>query len=140
DAWEAVFTPEVLGRHQFTVAAWSDPFDYWRYRALTFTEETPDDEVEVELQGAGILLKERLDRAKGEDRRLLDDALDRINSTAPLHDRLVVALSAELDAAMTRQHDKACEEVLRPHLELIVDPVLGRTGAWYEMFPRSEGG
>src|SRR2546423_4038114 len=88
DAWEAAFTPVVLGRHQFTVAAWSDPFDYWRHRALTFTETTPDDEVEVELQGAGILLKERLDRAQGEDRRLLGGALVRINSNPPLHGRL----------------------------------------------------
>src|SRR2546423_321373 len=86
DAWEAAFTPVVLGRHQFTVAAWSDPFDYWRHRALTFTETTPDDEVEVELQGAGILLKERLDRAQGEDPRPLDDAPARLHPTPPLQD------------------------------------------------------
>ena len=66
--------------------------------------------------------------------------VEQLLSDGPLEQRLRLALSESVHGTMTRHHDKATEEVLRPHLEVIVDRPLARTGAWYEMFPRSEGG
>jgi starch synthase (maltosyl-transferring) len=140
DSWHGEYTPKALGRHTFTIAGWSDPFDWWRHRASTFSSETSLEEVDVELAEAAVMVKERLGRAKGDDRAVLDAVLERLNGGGTYAERLNAALDGDLHEVMIRLHDKKSEEVFRPHVEVIVDRRRARLGAWYEMFPRSEGG
>src|SRR5439155_6007903 len=62
----------------------------------TTTAPTPVDEVEVELQEAAALIKERAGRARGDDRAALEDVIEQLLSDGPLEQRLRLALSEAL--------------------------------------------
>ena len=51
----------------------------------------------------------------------------------------MIALEADLQAAMTTRADRSRATRYERVLEVMVEPVRARYGAWYEMFPRSAG-
>ncbi len=137
-ACRAVVRFDEPGRYEFEVQAWADRFATWR-RDLRRRAEV-DEPLEVEfLVGAELL--ERLGPAvpRGDRSRLLD-AAQQLRSTTCSDS---VRLSAGLDDAVAAiaegvpDPDDRSRSTRHP---VRVDRELAVAGAWYEFFPRSEGG
>src|SRR5439155_24483293 len=138
DQWEAAFTPDELGAHTFVVEAWTDRFATWRH------------DIEVKLRA-----NQQVELELEEGARLLEDVAGRVDATD--RERVLTAAAALRDA--THATEQRLAAGLDPALPRIVDPVpdprdltasderplwvdrpRALVGAWYELFPRSEGG
>jgi starch synthase (maltosyl-transferring) len=142
DRWHGSFAADGLGRHRYTIAAWTDRWLTWRRDLRTRVEAGQD--VDVDLRIGADLVAEAAVRADLEtngtgrsDAALLDAAARELRSDRPQVDRIARALAEDLDGAMARHADRSHETVREPALELIVEPVRARFSTWYELFPRS---
>jgi starch synthase (maltosyl-transferring) len=116
DHWAAAFSVEKLGRYQYKVRGWVDPFLTWR-RDLVKRKDAGQD-LSVDFLIGSRLVKDELlaDEKRGAE------------------ERYQAAMSAD-------QPPPAREAVVESDaLEVVVDPVKARFSAWYEMFPRSARG
>ncbi|MGE5640269.1 MAG: alpha-1,4-glucan--maltose-1-phosphate maltosyltransferase [Clostridia bacterium] len=120
DRWSASFTVEKMGRYQYTVRGWTDPFLTWQ-RDLVKRREAGQDLSTDFLIGAGLVpspLKDLLsDPGKSSDER---------------YDAALAATPAPPDASRVTTYERV--------LEVSVDAVKARFSSWYEMFPRSARG
>jgi len=116
DHWAAAFTVEKLGRYQYKVRGWVDPFVTWRRDLVKRNDAGQDLSVDFligsRLVRSGILADEK---RSAEERY---QAAMNAEVPPPAREALV-----ESDA-----------------LEVVVDPVKARFSSWYEMFPRSARG
>ena len=117
DHWAAAFTVEKLGRYQYKVRGWVDPFLTWRRDLVKRRDAGQDLSIDL-LIGSALL-----------PGSILGDA------TRSADERYQAAMTAELPPP-------APETVVESHpaLEVRVDPVKARFSTWYEMFPRSVRG
>jgi starch synthase (maltosyl-transferring) len=140
DRWAAEVAPDGDGEWSFSVEGWSDPVASWRHVAEV---KIPAD-IDVDLVFTeGALLVERaatsLPRGTAEERRLLRDAAKAIRDRRrPPPVRLAAALAPDVTAILDRYplRDLVTEDGPYP---LRVDRERALFGAWYELFPRSEG-
>jgi starch synthase (maltosyl-transferring) len=119
DHWEASFRVEKLGRYEYTVRGWVDPFLTWQQNLKKRRDAGQDLSIEFQI---GSQLAPR------EIKRFLSD------DSIPQEDRYRAAMEA-------RSAEPPPEKVTtyETTLEVVVDPVKARFSAWYEMFPRSAG-
>ena len=142
DSWTADFIAGEPGWHEFTVAAWVDPFATWQ-RHLRAKAGAGQD-VSLELLEGSLLVREAGARAaqvgSGRTDEWWFDAHATLLSdeTAPLEERLALALSTPLAEAMFDYADRR-DATTHSTLRIWVDRTRARVGAWYEMFPRSAG-
>jgi starch synthase (maltosyl-transferring) len=140
DTYEGTFPVEVLGRHQWTIEAWIDPFASWR-EELRRKVEFGEPDLSGELSEGVLLLEAAKERAKGGDRKLIKATLETLAD--PAVDAALkhqAALDGELAAAIDRHPDRSQCATLDASLTLDADRERARFGAWYELFPRSWGG
>src|SRR2546430_4118859 len=131
DRWVGSFVPEQPGRHVYAIEAWTDEFATWRH-GFELKQRAGADLTLDAIEGAGMLTKAQAggQAAAAVILKQCEDFLQ-TGDAAPL-------LGAELKDAMA-------ESQLRPDLTrsqlfpLVVDRPRARTGAWYEMVPRSQG-
>ncbi len=131
DRWFGSFVPDQPGRHVYAIEAWTDEFATWR-RGFEFKKKAGLDLTLDAIEGAGMLTKAQAGghAAAAVILRQCEDFLQ-TGDAAPL-------LSDQLQDAMA-------ESQLRPDLTrsqlfpLMADRPRARTGAWYEMVPRSQG-
>ena len=136
DRWRADFPLTRLGRHEYAVEAWRNPFAVYRYELGKKHEARLD--LKLEIQEGIELVHDAILHAKAAV----------IHRLQPLHDELqradetsaaALLLSAELFGLMA-------EADLRPfRVRSQVIPVdAERSGAafasWYQLFPRSQSG
>jgi starch synthase (maltosyl-transferring) len=138
DRWEGVLEPTTLGSHEFVIETWTAAYATWRHKATTKVDAGQDVEVELE---EGALLLERAATAAGdaEAQALLEGAAQlRDKGLAP---RARMARALDTDVAELVEGPLPGDEVTRtePH-PLWVDRERALYSAWYELFPRSEGG
>ncbi|MGH7467725.1 MAG: alpha-1,4-glucan--maltose-1-phosphate maltosyltransferase [Longimicrobiales bacterium] len=134
DRWHAQFQVERLGRYQYTVLAWPDPFQTWR-RDLE-KRIAAGQELSVELRiGAqwvdaavfaapaqpGLQLAHYAALLRGDD-------LERARA---------IAFDPELAQLMTAHTSREHASRYPRTLEVVVDPTRAGFSAWYELFPRS---
>ena len=131
DLWSGSFVPDQLGRHVYAIEAWTDEFATWR-RGFELKQKAGVDVTLDAIEGAGMLTK-----AQGGGHEATAVILKQCEEylqtgdTAPL-------LTPELQDAMA-------EGQFRPDLTrsqlfpLVADRPRARSGAWYEMVPRSQG-
>jgi starch synthase (maltosyl-transferring) len=131
DRWGGSFLPDAPGHYLYAIEAWTDEFGTWRHgfelKHRAGAELTLD-----AIEGAGMLTKAQPvgHAAAAVIQRQCEDYLQ-TGDAAPL-------LTAELKHAMA-------ESQLRPDLTrspsfpLVAERPRARTGAWYEMVPRSQG-
>jgi len=150
DRWTASFTPDALGGWEYAVEGWVDGFGTWLERFRKKVDVRQD--LELELRGGAELLqaaatrarRESLDRSgngadPAEDAALLDSLSTRLVATASsVDERIRIALDESVATVARRWPDRSHAARSEP-LGVVVDPVLGRTSAWYELFPRSFG-
>jgi starch synthase (maltosyl-transferring) len=117
DHWAASFTVQKLGRYQYKVRGWVDPFLTWRRDLVKRRDAKQDLTVDL-LIGAA----------------LIDDSILRDEKRS---------VDERYQAAMTADVPRPAREAVvesEPELEVVVDPVKARFSTWYEMFPRSVRG
>ncbi|HZQ73545.1 MAG TPA: alpha-1,4-glucan--maltose-1-phosphate maltosyltransferase [Burkholderiales bacterium] len=117
DHWAASFRVERLGRYEYTVRAWTDPFLTWQ-RDLEKRHAAGQDLSMDFLIGADLAL--------AEVGRVLE------NRTLDAEARYRAALAAK-PPLPPQERTVTYERTL----EAVVEPVRARFSAWYEMFPRS---
>lgn len=142
DRFEARLVPTSEGDWTFRVEGWSDPYGTWAHDAEIKVEAGVD--VELMLT-EGALLLERAAGRTGEQAmpdeavRVLRDAVDALRDVRDTpHQRLSAGLSAAVHAALAQTPLR--DSVTRsPSYPLVVERPLALAGAWYEIFPRSQG-
>ncbi len=134
----ATVTLDAPGRYEFEVQAWVDQFATWRHDLRIRADAGDPLDVEFEV---GAQLLERLVGGIGKsDRARLRDTVEQLRSST-CSDR--VRLTAALDdavAATTASVPDPDDTTTSTHHPLRADRELAVHGAWYELFPRSEGG
>jgi starch synthase (maltosyl-transferring) len=126
--------------HRYAVEAWRDVFGTWRdgiRKKLDAGVAVPN-----EVEEGRQLLEAALQRAEiagpSDDVRLLGDALAVLRRARSEATRAAAMLGDELLAAMRRHPDRRFAS-RSPELRVVVDRERARFGAWYELFPRSQG-
>ena len=139
DRWQAAFTTDALRPYEYTVEAWIDRFESWRDEVAKKSGAGQD--VASELLEGAVILRDALGRAGATaDGALLDETAAVVgNAALDQSVRVGRALDAAVAAAMSRHPDRSRATRYEPVLEVTVERVLARFGAWYEMFPRSAG-
>ncbi len=162
DRWSASFRVRALGRYEYTLQAWIDRFASWREAVAKkyAAGQSVDDEL---LEGAalvrdtaaaiggarradgGLLVQAAagsppppFERDEDVQRWLLRQA-DLLAGDLPDADRMAIALSPRLVAAMTLHADRREAATWDRIATVQVERERARAGAWYEMFPRSAG-
>jgi starch synthase (maltosyl-transferring) len=127
-------------RHAYAVEAWRDAFGSWREGL----RKKVDAGVAVpnEIEEGRLLLEGALRRSEeaeaGDDALRIRAALDSLKR-ARSEPRRAAALVAEDLLAAVRRHPDLRFASRSPELPLVVDRERARFGAWYELFPRSQG-
>ena len=135
DRWRAEFHVEQLGRYSYTVEAWVDHFKTWRKDLAKRIQAGQD--ISIDLLAGAQLARDAAKRASKQDAKTLSDWADRLADEKSAPDtRREAALDAAMAELMARYPDRHFSTT-HPELHIVVDPVLARFGAWYEIFPRS---
>ena len=138
DRWQALVTIDRPGHHQFVIDAWVDRVATWRRDVQLKAGAGLDVATELE---EGALLFERLASHLPPPRRALvsDAALALRRTDDPVERRLNAGLDDAVAAAAAGV--PLPEDVVSAlPVEVWVDRPKARFSAWYELFPRSEGG
>lgn len=137
DRWAGEFVAAELGQYVYTLSAWVDAYGTWV--ADLAKRVKAGAEISVELLQGVQLLQAAAARAKGEDRRELANAAERLRelSSGNPQAALEFAQGSDLTERVTRHRDFSQDVRYERELRVVVDPPLARFGAWYEMFPRS---
>ncbi|HEX2883556.1 MAG TPA: maltotransferase domain-containing protein, partial [Candidatus Limnocylindria bacterium] len=126
--------------HRFAIEAWRDHFGTWRDGLRKKLEASVP--VPAELEEGRIMLVAALARAElaeaADDLRVIRDALADFNRARSTATRAAPLLDERLLAAMRRHPDRR-SATRSTELRVVVDRERARFGAWYELFPRSQG-
>jgi len=130
DRWRGEFTPPKPGWYEFAIEAWTDQFATWR-KEFRLKQEAGQD-ISVEAQEGHQLLGELMPRDTAA-RRPVEAAMKKFAAKADP----AVLLDEALAAAMAKSDVRP--DLSRSHVvPLVADRERARTGAWYEMVPRSQ--
>jgi starch synthase (maltosyl-transferring) len=141
DRWSARVALPRIGRHRYSIEAWRDAWGSWREGLVKKVEAKVP--VATELAEGRLLLAGAMARAELAGARVdlasMGEALAR-SRRARSERRAAAALSEERLLAIVRRHpDRSWSTHLDRELPLMVDRERARFGAWYELFPRSQG-
>jgi len=131
DRWHASFTPTETGRYVYQIEVWSDRFSSWRNGFLLKQNAGQDVSVDA-LEGAD-LITELLPRSWPEQ-SVVQTALGKFK-TSGRPDALLSPEVAQAMAKTTIRHDVSLSDAI----PLMIERERARSGAWYEMVPRSQG-
>lgn len=136
DRWSGSFVLEKIGTCWFTIEAWVEVFDSWRRDALRKRDAGQDISSDL-LEGRALFLA-ALPRAQDADKARLQTLASEIagGDAAAL---AAVLLGDEAAHLMQRCPDRSAASRAPREWPIICDRVRARLGAWYEMFPRSQG-
>ena len=138
DLWTGTIEPTDLGLHQFVVEAWTDRFATWVHDVTI--KHAAGQDIELELEEGALILESRRPQLHTNDRPLVDHAIATLrDADQAIEDRLATATAPELTTALSDVPDPI-DRTSSETLELWVDRERAVFGAWYELFPRSEGG
>lgn len=140
DGWRGSIRPDAMGDWTFEIEAWGDPWGTWAHRAAIKIPAGVD--VELELLEGSLLLHRAADELPAECRvereHLLVAGRTMRSGALPVP----VRFAASTDPQVVRILDTypIREQVTRSGpWPLRVQRRRALVGAWYEMFPRSEG-
>ncbi len=137
DRWRGEFPLDRNGRYVFTIEAWTDLFASWE-RGFRKKAEAGRD-VAADLREGIAFIEAAARRAEGEERMAIDAALERLRALGEPRGAATIVSDPKLLDLMARLGERWSSTEYRPPLEVVADRPLARCGAWYEMFPRSQG-
>ncbi|HHU08440.1 MAG TPA: alpha-1,4-glucan--maltose-1-phosphate maltosyltransferase [Intrasporangiaceae bacterium] len=138
--WEATVSAPRTGLWHYRVEGWSDPYGTWRHDAMIKIAAGVDVELMLE-EGARVFeraLAAPIERT-AEQEQILRAAIATLRDTeAGTQVRLDAGAA---DPARTEMTVRPLREMVSPSpaYPLLVERTLALCGAWYEIFPRSEG-
>jgi starch synthase (maltosyl-transferring) len=135
DRWWAVFTVSELGRYRYSFHGWVDHFETWRRDLLKRISADQDTPVDY-LIGADHV-EAAAKRSNGSDADWLSEQADFLRSDNPIAERRERGTAEALNRCVKSHPDRRFATEYERELEIVVDPILGRFSAWYELFPRS---
>ena len=131
DRWHGRFTPPMPGAYLFAIEAWTDQFATWR-KEFTLRKEAGQDLSLPAREGHELLAKLMPQDRKA---RLVAEAYAKKFAA---EGNAGFLLDDVLAAAMAKT--EARPDLTRSHIvPLLAERERARTGAWYEMVPRSQG-
>jgi hypothetical protein len=141
DQWAGRFDETDIGWHEYSVAGWVDRFATCRRDLRTKFDAGVD--VTLELIEGELLIREAAARADrigtgSSDAAWLSTRADALSDTNPT-DRRVSLLTADDVASLMHVYADRSAASESAVYRVWVDRQRARTGAWYEMFPRSAG-
>jgi starch synthase (maltosyl-transferring) len=136
DRWRGSFPVDKLGRYEYTVCAWVDPFLSWR-RDLERRVDAAD--IREALATGAQIVRSAAQRANGAGQRRLSTFSRELAAATDAASGRQLALNAELGELVVQHSSRDHAAWHVPVLPLTVEPVRARFSAWYEFFPRSHG-
>jgi starch synthase (maltosyl-transferring) len=126
--------------HRYAIEAWRDAWGSWRHGLHKKLDAGLA--VATELEEGRLLVEATLPRAEraeaADDLRILRSALAALRRARSDAGRVAALDTDEVLAAMRRHPDRGFAS-RSDELPLVVDRERARFGAWYELFPRSQG-
>ena len=135
DRWAGAFEVHAVGRHEFTVAAWADPFSTWQYDLRKRVGAGQD--VRVDLQIGAGLVEDAAAHTNGDVSRQFAD-LGRALRGENRAEATEAALGSSLAVLMRRHAPRRHATEWPTPLVIWVDRARARFSSWYEFFPRSQ--
>nr|WP_048548823.1 alpha-1,4-glucan--maltose-1-phosphate maltosyltransferase [Tetrasphaera jenkinsii] len=137
--WVSEITADRPGLWHYRIEGWSDPYGTWVHDATIKVAAGVD--VELMLTEGALLMSRAAKQPgrSGTGRLLLDEAAAALADTGQTAEvRLNAGLSREVHEEMAAL---ALRDMVSPSLDypLLVERERALYGAWYEIFPRSEG-
>ena len=135
DRWRAAFTPDRLGRWEYTVEAWIDVFGGYRDGLKKKLDAAVA--AKVDLDEGRLLVAAACERSEGELKARLKpiaSALKKGDEAA----RGELLLAQETLQAMQAADDRPWRLRLEPPQVLDAERLAARFSSWYELFPRSQ--
>ena len=137
--WRTAVHADREGVWGFRVEGWSDPYGTWSHDGPIKVRAGVD--VELMLEEGARVLERAVDEVEHsrEDRAALEDAIDVLRRSAlPAEERLLAGISPRVRKVMAAAPLRDAVSA-SPTYTWWVERPLALTGAWYEIFPRSEG-
>ncbi|HET9717397.1 MAG TPA: alpha-1,4-glucan--maltose-1-phosphate maltosyltransferase [Pseudolabrys sp.] len=131
DRWRASFVPPEPGLFLFAIEAWTDRFATWRKEFMARKEAGQDLSIAAQ---EGLDLLPLLMPRDPEARRIIEDCAKAYSTSGDAGVLLEEKLAAALEKTEVRPD--LTRSVTIP---IVADRERARTGAWYEMVPRSQG-
>ncbi|MBD5633657.1 MAG: DUF3416 domain-containing protein, partial [Candidatus Eremiobacteraeota bacterium] len=136
DRFAGSFVVDRIATYEYAIEAWPDPFETWRHDVEK--KRAAGQSVSVEIREGLALLAEARDRTSGGPKADLEYALHDVESLATDDARADALLGAPVAALVARAPDRT--RATRSKLyRANVERREAQFGAWYEMFPRSQG-
>jgi len=136
DRWRGSFAVTELGRYQYTLIGWVDPFKSWQQKLARKVDAHQD--VSVDFMEGARLMDEAMGRATEREARMMRRWTESLRSTdAPASAKAKLVLGARVTTAMAKRSDRRSAVAYPKELAVVVDREKARCGTWYEMFPRS---
>ncbi|MCC6173816.1 MAG: alpha-1,4-glucan--maltose-1-phosphate maltosyltransferase [Chloroflexi bacterium] len=137
DRWRGEIALTEPGRWTYTVEAYPDLYRSWV--ADTRKKAEAGQDVTGDLLEGARLVAQAAERAPRGERNTLADASKTIEARASTPDGLQLALDPVLTDLVAGYFDPDLVTRYDRDFEVMVDRVRARFGAWYEIFPRSQG-
>jgi len=138
DRWTGQFPLERNTRYAYTIEAWTDAFGSWVTEMQRRLAAGQPDLTSELLEGRELLRLAAAHAGAGEAAGLRL-ALERCDATTDQQSRLDFLLEPALRQAISQAQERRDRTRYDHELEVVVDRVRARWGAWYELFPRSQG-
>lgn len=141
DRFTASLTPTKLGRLVFTVEAWPDVYATWASELKRKVDAGQD--VKSELLEGAALLRGAAERARSSKIAWASSDAERLASAEKIvaqgqsPQSINTGLAPSVIESASRHPDRTLAVRFGAELPCIVERERARTGAWYELFPRS---
>ena len=132
DRWQGSFELQALGEYEFALVAWVEEFDTWRRG--TERKQAAGQAIESDVVEGAALVRQAARRAAGAG----DPEAVRLRTAAQAATAKAL-LSPALAEAMRRWPDPRRRQRSERTWRVLCERPRARFGAWYEMFPRSQG-
>jgi starch synthase (maltosyl-transferring) len=140
DRWQAVFPLERLGRHEFSIEAWIDPFANWVDGAGK--KRAAGETLALEAAEGMALLREGFGRAPNSALRRAIARLDSLSSAGierAWPEIIEVLLEPAVGNAMRSALERLSSVRTANPYPIEAERRAARFASWYELFPRSLG-
>ncbi|WP_052267259.1 alpha-1,4-glucan--maltose-1-phosphate maltosyltransferase [Pandoraea pulmonicola] len=137
DRWRGEFRPTRLGRHEYMVEAWRDPYVNWCTEVAKKLDAGQP--VALDIQEGIECLRDIARRASAaRHRKTLEAIAKQGESQDPTLAYAIMSAPATLDAVAAVRHRPFVTRT--PALALDAEPPEAEYASWYELFPRSQSG
>jgi starch synthase (maltosyl-transferring) len=136
DRWQAEFALKRMGRHEFAVETWKNPFQIFRYELSKKNEARLD--LRLELQEGINLVLDAMDHATGSLKAELKTLFDKL--TEQKDPQRTETLLAAKTAALMAKADRRPHRLRSQVIPVDAERVAAGFASWYQIFPRSQSG